>query len=104
MLVVEEYAGDGLITVKKTTIDSGISSNGQRDLPLLELLSLYLFIFIFTGKERHGFILERSDGKIGWAASKAAIFVVVALILSLFLIFEHLAAFKQPEVMGFIRG
>lgn len=34
-----------------------------------------------------------------WAVSSAAIFVVVALIFSMFLIFEHLAAYNQPEVI-----
>lgn len=39
-----------------------------------------------------------------WAVSSAAIFVVVALILSMFLIFEHLAAYNQPEEQKFLIG
>lgn len=33
-----------------------------------------------------------------WAVTSAAVFVVVALTLSMYLIFEHLAAYNQPEV------
>lgn len=33
-----------------------------------------------------------------WTVSSAAIFLLVALILSMYSIFEHLAAYNQPEV------
>ncbi|KAL0438197.1 UNVERIFIED_CONTAM: protein LAZ11 [Sesamum latifolium] len=39
-----------------------------------------------------------------WAVSSAAVFVVVALVLSVYLIFEHLAAYKQPEEQKFLIG
>ncbi|KAL2232278.1 protein LAZ1 homolog 1-like [Sesamum indicum] len=39
-----------------------------------------------------------------WAVSSAAVFVVVALVLSMYLIFEHLAAYKQPEEQKFLIG
>lgn len=37
-----------------------------------------------------------------WAVTSAAVFVMVALVLSMYLIFEHLAGYNQPEVsLGF---
>lgn len=33
-----------------------------------------------------------------WVVSSAAIFVLMALILSMYLIFDHLIAYNQPEV------
>ncbi|GER38764.1 hypothetical protein STAS_15286 [Striga asiatica] len=39
-----------------------------------------------------------------WAVTSAAIFVMVALLLSMYLIFEHLAAYNQPEEQKFLIG
>ncbi|KAL6527505.1 hypothetical protein OROGR_016595 [Orobanche gracilis] len=39
-----------------------------------------------------------------WAVTSAAIFVMVALVLSMYLIFEHLAAYNQPEEQKFLIG
>lgn len=36
-----------------------------------------------------------------WPVFSASIFVLVALVLSMYLIFEHLAAYNQPEVHSF---
>lgn len=36
-----------------------------------------------------------------WSVTSAGIFVAVALVLSMFLIFEHLAAYNKPEVCHF---
>lgn len=35
---------------------------------------------------------------INWPIFSAGIFVLLALVLSMYLIFEHLAAYNQPEV------
>lgn len=37
-----------------------------------------------------------------WTICSASIFVLVALVLSMYLVFEHLAAYNQPEVWSFI--
>ncbi|KAI3460503.1 hypothetical protein Pfo_017166 [Paulownia fortunei] len=39
-----------------------------------------------------------------WAVTSAAVFVMVALVLSMYLIFEHLAAYNQPEEQKFLIG
>ncbi|KAJ9675187.1 hypothetical protein PVL29_024221 [Vitis rotundifolia] len=39
-----------------------------------------------------------------WAISSASIFVLVALVLSMYLIVEHLAAYNQPEEQKFLIG
>ncbi|KAK6939993.1 Organic solute transporter subunit alpha/Transmembrane protein 184 [Dillenia turbinata] len=39
-----------------------------------------------------------------WSISSASIFVLVALVLSMYLIFEHLAAYNQPEEQKFLIG
>ncbi|KAH6759133.1 organic solute transporter ostalpha protein [Perilla frutescens var. frutescens] len=39
-----------------------------------------------------------------WVVSSAAIFVLVALILSMYLIFDHLIAYNQPEEQKFLIG
>ena len=38
-----------------------------------------------------------------WPIYSASIFVAVALLLSMYLIFEHLAAYNQPEVYSYSR-
>nr|DAD39962.1 TPA_asm: hypothetical protein HUJ06_014285 [Nelumbo nucifera] len=45
-----------------------------------------------------------SNTSYSWPILSAAIFVVVALALSLFLIFEHIAAYNQPEEQKFLIG
>ena len=37
-----------------------------------------------------------------WTISSASVFVLVALVLSMYLIFEHLSAYNQPEVHSHI--
>lgn len=39
-----------------------------------------------------------------WTICSAGIFVLVALVLSMYLIFEHLAAYNQPEELKFLIG
>ncbi|GFP80201.1 transmembrane protein 184c [Phtheirospermum japonicum] len=39
-----------------------------------------------------------------WAVTSAGIFVIVALLLSIYLIFEHLSAYNQPEEQKFLIG
>lgn len=34
-----------------------------------------------------------------WATAVAGVFVLITLVLSLYLLFEHLAAYKNPEVL-----
>ncbi|KAJ7969927.1 protein LAZ1-like 1 isoform X1 [Quillaja saponaria] len=47
---------------------------------------------------------SESAGNFSWPISSASIFVLVALILSMYLIFEHLAAYNQPEEQKFLIG
>lgn len=41
---------------------------------------------------------DGSSSLYNWTITSAGIFVAVSLVLSMFLIFEHLAAYNQPEV------
>ncbi|KAJ4831821.1 hypothetical protein Tsubulata_010192 [Turnera subulata] len=45
-----------------------------------------------------------SVANISWTVVSASIFVLVALILSMYLIIEHLAAYNQPEEQKFLIG
>ncbi|XP_019417931.1 PREDICTED: protein LAZ1 homolog 1-like [Lupinus angustifolius] len=45
-----------------------------------------------------------STGTISWTVFSSSIFVLVALVLSMYLIFEHLAAYNQPEEQKFLVG
>ncbi|XP_028781631.1 protein LAZ1 homolog 1 [Neltuma alba] len=45
-----------------------------------------------------------SAGTFSWAISSSSIFVLVALVLSMYLIFEHLSAYNQPEEQKFLIG
>ncbi|CAL0327451.1 unnamed protein product [Lupinus luteus] len=45
-----------------------------------------------------------STGTISWTVFSSSIFVLVALVLSMYLIFEHLAAYNQPEEQKFLIG
>jgi len=42
-----------------------------------------------------------STGTVSLTVFSASIFVLVALVLSMYLVFEHLAAYNQPEVHPF---
>lgn len=46
----------------------------------------------------------KSPSVYSWAISSASIFVLVALVLSMYLIVEHLAAYNQPEEQKFLIG
>ncbi|XP_054788711.1 protein LAZ1 homolog 1 [Prosopis cineraria] len=43
-------------------------------------------------------------GTFNWAISSSSLFVLVALVLSMYLIFEHLSAYNQPEEQKFLIG
>ncbi|KAI4337924.1 hypothetical protein L6164_016286 [Bauhinia variegata] len=43
-------------------------------------------------------------GTFSWTIKSSSIFVLVALVLSMYLIFEHLAAYNQPEEQKFLIG
>ncbi|KAI4307170.1 hypothetical protein L6164_030387 [Bauhinia variegata] len=43
-------------------------------------------------------------GTFSWTITSSSIFVFVALVLSMYLIFEHLAAYNQPEEQKFLIG
>lgn len=66
----------------------------------------YLFFFLFTlveSSSRAGNMWLLNMGAesafvINWPVVSASVFVLVALLLSMYLIFEHLAAYNQPEV------
>ncbi|KAF5749101.1 transmembrane protein [Tripterygium wilfordii] len=45
-----------------------------------------------------------SSVTLSWPIFSASIFVLVALVLSMYLIFEHLAAYNQPEEQKFLIG
>ncbi|KAB1671517.1 hypothetical protein [Gossypium barbadense] len=42
--------------------------------------------------------------EFSWPVFSASIFVFVALVLSMYLIFEHLASYNQPEEQKFLIG
>ncbi|KAL0323276.1 UNVERIFIED_CONTAM: protein LAZ11 [Sesamum angustifolium] len=44
----------------------------------------------------------RTSSLYSWVVTSAAVFVAGALILSMYLIFEHLAAYNQPEEQKFL--
>ncbi|KAL0360333.1 UNVERIFIED_CONTAM: protein LAZ11 [Sesamum radiatum] len=65
------------------------------------LSSLFLATFVeSTGRSGRFWSINvgvETSPLYSWAVSSAAVFVVVALVLSMYLIFEHLAAYKLPE-------
>lgn len=71
------------------------------------LMSILLFVTLVESKVISGesWTINLGDGSNGtsflynWAICSAGVFVLVALILSMYLIFEHLAAYQQPEVI-----
>ncbi|KAJ4966238.1 hypothetical protein NE237_018087 [Protea cynaroides] len=73
------------------------------------LYSLILFITIVESSSRslkmgslH--LGVESNSLYSWPILSAGVFVVVALVLSLFLIFEHIADYNQPEEQKFLIG
>lgn len=69
----------------------------------------YFVFFLFTlveSSSRSGMLVlnlgTESTYVINWPIFSASIFVLVALVLSMYLIFEHLAAYNQPEVCSLI--
>ncbi|XP_022841986.1 protein LAZ1 homolog 1 isoform X1 [Olea europaea var. sylvestris] len=98
-------------------IKSGISSLIAGKLSLLRfsmgwkgiLLSLLYLASLVESASRPGKfwsidINTGSSSLYSWTICSAAIFVVVALVLSLYLIFEHLASYHQPEEQMFLIG
>lgn len=70
---------------------------------LLNVLCSCIFLFtVVESTSRSGSMWPgiggESTGTVSWTVFSASIFVLVALVLSMYLIFEHLAAYNQPEV------
>lgn len=69
---------------------------------------LYALFLLFTVVESSNRSLKiwlptlgaesESAESISWPIFSASVFVLAALVLSMYLIFEHLAAYNQPEV------
>ncbi|XP_019196817.1 PREDICTED: protein LAZ1 homolog 1 [Ipomoea nil] len=60
-----------------------------------------------SGRVGNFWTLNASSGSASlysWAIGSAAIFVLVALVLSMYLIFEHLSSYNQPEEQKFLIG
>jgi hypothetical protein len=55
-----------------------------------------------SGKVWALYLGAESVVNVSWPIFSAGIFVLLALILSMYLIFEHLAAYNQPEVCSHI--
>ncbi|KAL5128318.1 Protein LAZ1 1 [Glycine soja] len=70
--------------------------------------SVFLFIPIeSTGRAEnmwHQNLGLDSTGTVSFTVFSASIFVLVALVLSMYLVFEHLAAYNQPEEQKFLIG
>ena len=64
--------------------------------------SIFLFIPVeSTGREGNMWLQNlgaESRGTVSLTVFSASIFVVAALVLSMYLVFEHLASYNQPEV------
>ncbi|XP_057729897.1 protein LAZ1 homolog 1 isoform X2 [Arachis stenosperma] len=77
---------------------------------LLDILCSSVFLFtLVEATSRSGNIWPlnvgaESTGTVSWTVFTASIFVLVALVLSTYLIFEHLAAYNQPEEQKFLIG
>ncbi|XP_057442837.1 protein LAZ1 homolog 1-like isoform X2 [Lotus japonicus] len=73
---------------------------------------LYFSIFLFTPIEstsRAGYMWPQNTGvesiaTVSWTVFSSSIFVLVALVLSMYLIFEHLSAYNKPEEQKFLIG
>ncbi|KAL6342262.1 hypothetical protein AAG906_006887 [Vitis piasezkii] len=74
--------------------------------------SFYFLFFLLTlveSSSRQGkmWLLDldaKPPSVYSWAISNASIFVLVALVLSMYLFVEHLAAYNQPEEQKFLIG
>ncbi|RZC18114.1 protein LAZ1 homolog 1-like isoform X1 [Glycine soja] len=77
---------------------------------LLDIVCSSIFLFTLveaTGRSGIMWPLKigvESTGTITLAVFSSSIFVLVALVLSTYLIFEHLAAYNQPEEQKFLIG
>nr|XP_029144123.1 protein LAZ1 homolog 1 isoform X3 [Arachis hypogaea] len=75
---------------------------------LLDILCSSVFLFtLVEATSRSGNIWPlnvgaESTGTVSWTVFTASIFVLVALVLSTYLIFEHLAAYNQPEFLSLL--
>ncbi|KAK7262452.1 hypothetical protein RJT34_09486 [Clitoria ternatea] len=61
-------------------------------------------MFLVYGFGGYSMFFIISTGTISWTVFSSSIFVLVALVLSMYLIFEHLAAYNQPEEQKFLIG
>ncbi|KAM2909514.1 hypothetical protein FF1_002486 [Malus domestica] len=73
------------------------------------LCSSFFFISLVESSSRLGEMWSlnlgaESSAAFSWPILSASIFVLVALFLSMYLIFEHLAAYNQPEEQKFLIG
>ncbi|KAK2444170.1 hypothetical protein P8452_22250 [Trifolium repens] len=77
---------------------------------LMDILCASIFLFtVVESTSRSGIMWPHnvgveSTGTVSWTVFSASIFVLVALVLSMYLIFEHLAAYNQPEEQKFLIG
>lgn len=55
-----------------------------------------------SGKVWALYLGAESVVNVSWPIFSASIFVILALVLSMYLTFEHLAAYNQPEVCSHI--
>ncbi|XP_021760965.1 protein LAZ1 homolog 1-like [Chenopodium quinoa] len=73
---------------------------------------VYVFFFLLNARESVGssgkaWFLEIATGTsslYSWSITSSSIFVLTALVLSMYLIFEHLAAYNHPEEQKFLIG
>lgn len=74
------------------------------------VIVLLLFLTsLVDSTERSGITQSNNVGAgsslvYGWTICSAGVFVLAALVLSMYLIFEHLAAYNQPEEQKFLIG
>nr|GMC51558.1 protein LAZ1 homolog 1 [Ipomoea batatas] len=71
------------------------------------LFSLTSLVQSSSGRVGNFWTLNASSGSASlysWAICSAGIFVLVALVLSMYLIFEHLSSYNQPEEQKFLIG
>uniref|UniRef100_A0A6N2MLL8 Uncharacterized protein n=1 Tax=Salix viminalis TaxID=40686 RepID=A0A6N2MLL8_SALVM len=71
--------------------------------------SLFLLFKLAESKSGSGKVWALKLGaenvvNVSWPIFIASIFVLIALVLSMYLIFEHLAAYNQPEEQKFLIG
>ncbi|XP_027339271.1 protein LAZ1 homolog 1 isoform X1 [Abrus precatorius] len=77
---------------------------------LMDILCSFILLFpVVESTSRLGTLWPlnvgvESTGTMSWTVFSSSIFVLVALILSMYLIFEHLAAYNQPEEQKFLIG